>query len=348
MMLNKDPRPTAEKIRIFRSLFSGLDEVYGTYDLHSGRSMQVKAAVTEEVILAHLSGRRPYGVYLLMNDRTRAIAADFDTKDPFPAKEFVSRATGYEIPAYIECSKSKGYHAWIFFQEEGVQALKARKVVSHILGEVDHPQTEIFPKQDRLDNTVQYGNFINAPLFGTLVPLGKTVFVHPETLEPYADQWSLLESVHRVSETVLDTIIETNRLDTVTIEQAPLPSPSSENKGTFGLPPCARKILRDGVTRYQRVSCFRLAIHLKRIGLPYDTAIAVLKTWALKNRPQDGKSIIEETEIISQTSCAYECSYSGCGCSSLAIQPFCDPRCPVKQWEKERNASPQEKRRRAS
>lgn len=330
-MSSKGHRPTAEKIRIFRSLFSGLSEVYGTYDPSSGRSMQVKAPVTDQVILAHLTGRRPYGVYLLVNDRTQAIAADFDTKDPSPAKEFVSRTSAYGIPAYIERSKSKGHHAWIFFQEESVLALKARKVVTHILREADQAQTEVFPKQDRLDTTVQYGNFINAPLFGTLVPHGKTVFVHPETLDPYPDQWTLLESVHRVSETALDSIIQTNKINTATAEPAPSPNFSSESKGSFGLPPCAQKILRDGVTQYQRVSCFRLAVHLKRIGLPYDTAIAVLKTWALKNRPQDGKTIIEESEILSQTSYAYERTYSGCGCTSLAIQPFCDPHCRINQ-----------------
>jgi len=60
----------------------------------------------------------------------------------------------------------------------------------------------------------------------------------------------------------------------------------------FGLPPCARKILAEGVSAYQRVSCFRLAVHLKRNGIPYDLVVAVLKAWAKKNRPADGKGVI--------------------------------------------------------
>ena len=59
---------TAEKIAIFRDCFTGLNHVYGTYDPQSGRACQKKEPVTDEVILAHLTGRQPYGVYLLIKD----------------------------------------------------------------------------------------------------------------------------------------------------------------------------------------------------------------------------------------------------------------------------------------
>lgn len=92
-------------------------------------------------------------------------------------------------------------------------------------------------------------------------------------------------------------------------------------------------MLQDGVTQFQRVSCFRLAVHFKRLGLPYDVAIAGLKIWALKNRPKDGKGVISDPEILDQTKYAYEHSYAGYGCNSPAIKPFCDPSCPVNQWK---------------
>jgi len=95
-------------------------------------------------------------------------------------------------------------------------------------------------------------------------------------------------------------------------------------------------MLKDGVVQFQRVSCFRLAVHLKRLGLPYDVTVAALITWALKNRPINGKEVIREKEIRSQTSCAYEKSYVGYACESAAIKPFCDPACPVKQWKKDK------------
>jgi len=332
---SKNEKTTADKVALFRSYFSGLTSVYGTYDLASGCARQVKALVTDKVLLDHLKGRQPYGVYLLIKDRTRAIAVDFDTNDPLAPMEFVARAKHYGTPAYIERSKSKGYHVWIFFEERGVPALKARLVAYHILDDLGKPDTEIFPKQDALHTNAPYGNFINAPLFGSLVPVGKTVFVEPNTLNPYPDQWALLESIQRVDEHVLNEIIELNNLSIPQTEPRPSPGDSAnDGLSQFSLPPCAQKMLRNGVSQYQRVSCFRLAVHLKRVGLPYDVAVAALKTWALKNRPIHGKAGIRESEILSQTSYAYDNSYMGYGCDSPAIAPFCEPSCPVKEWRK--------------
>ena len=338
----KKSRGTAEKLALFRLCFSGLSEVYGTYDPSSGRASQVKAPVTENVILSHLTGRKPYGVYLLVKDMTRAIAVDFDTKDRTAPSEFVTRVKHYGLSAYIERSKSKGYHVWIFFDEHGVLALKARLVVQHILEEIEEPQTEIFPRQDQLGGDMRYGNFINAPLFGALVPRGKTVFVDPATFEPYPNQWDLLESVKRTTENNLDEVIEINELSPEKMPQ-PLAHPSKKaGEGTFGLPPCAVRMLRDGVPQFQRVACFRLAVHFRRLGMPYDVAVAALKIWALKNRPVNGKGVIRESEILAQTSYAYENSYSGYGCDSPGIESFCEPSCSVKTWREEKKGASSE------
>jgi hypothetical protein len=245
--------------------------------------------------------------------------------------KFAARAKHYSISTYIERSKCKGYHVWIFFEEQRVPAFKARLVVRHILDEIEEPDTEVFPKQDALGDNLRWGSFINAPMFGDLVPKGKTVFVDSSTFDPYPDQWSLLESVERVAEHDLDEIIEINSLSSPEMKSRS----SSVDRGDgglnrFSLPICAQKMLRDGVSQYQRDSCFRLAVHLKRLGLPYDLAVAALKTWALKNKPIDNKTVIQESGILSQTSCAYDRSYIGYGCESEAVRPYCDPSCPVK------------------
>ncbi len=323
---------TPGKVSLFKSFFSGLADVYGTYDPLNGRSWQVKAPVTDEVILSHLKGVQPYGVYLLDGSLIKAIAVDFDHADPFPPSEFINSSQHYLLPAYLEASKSKGFHVWIFFNEKGVTAAKARTVVKHILSEIEHPDVEIFPKQDILDQNVSFGNFINAPLFGSLVPHGKTVFLDPATMKPYPDQWEFLNSVERLDESRLDDIIELNNLTIPPVGNKTLNDvPKSENFSRFGLPPCAQKMLQEGVTHYQRVSCFRLAVHFKRLGLPYDVAVAALRTWATKNRPDDGKRVITEREIMNQASYAYHKSYQGYGCHSAAIRPFCQPECPLKR-----------------
>ncbi len=324
-------RNTKEKISIFRRLFTGLTNVYGTYDLFSGRSRQEKTPVTNKVILSHLKGQKPYGVYLLVHDRIRAIAVDFDTPNQLPPMEFMLQAKHYGIDAYIERSKSKGYHAWIFFEKHGVLASKARVVTKHLLDEIEEREAEIFPKQDKLNPNVCYGNFINAPLFGAMVPKGKTVFVNPTTFQSYDDQWALLASVKKCNQSLIDEIIELNDLSNHNLEDRSSNRSEYKNKMSFGLPVCAQNMLKSGVTKFQRISCFRLAVHLKRIGLPEDLSTIILKSWANKNKPDDNKRIITEKEIVEQTLSAFKNGYRGYGCDSEAVAPFCDSNCPLKQ-----------------
>ena len=319
-----------KQVELFQGLFTGLTSVYGTYDPATGRASQVKAPVTDKVVYDHLLGQQPYGVYLLMQNRTRAAAVDFDTENRMRPMEFVSQAKHYGITSYIERSKSKGYHhVWVFFNGQGVLAYKARAVVRHILDEIEASDTELFPKQDALNSNICFGNFINAPLFGLLVPKGKTVFVDPGTFNPYPDQWDFLKNVHKMNESVLDDIIEINDIFPAPGWQFPDSASKKSTSKQHNLPLCAQKMLRDGVTQYQRVSCFRLAVHFKRMGFKLDAAIETLKNWAQKNRPSEGRRIISDREIIDQTSYAFNRAYRGYGCDSEAVAPFCHLDCPV-------------------
>jgi hypothetical protein len=323
-------RTTQQKLDLFARFFTGRREVYGTYDPATGQTRQVKAPVTRQVLYDHLMGRQPYGLYLLEKDKTRAVVVDFDSEDLNPPMAFIQAAYRYQIPVYLERSKSKGFHAWIFF-DQSVLAQKPRRVVHHILEEIEQPSVEVFPKQDTLDDRTPYGNFINAPLFGRLVPQGRSVFVDSNSpTRIITDQWRFLENIRYSTEKVLDEIIEMNELNTQ--RNSEIPTLSTEKHDPYvryGLPPCTRRILREGVKNYQRVTCFRLAVHLDRLGFPKDLTIAVLKSWALKNRPTPPKQIISSREIEHQINDAYEKGYRGLGCEDPAIQDFCDPACPL-------------------
>lgn len=203
-----------------------------------------------------------------------------------------------------------------------------------MLDELEKPVVEVFPKQDSNDGGT-YGNFINAPLFGKLADKNRTVFVDPGTFKPYEDQWKFLASVKRNTEADLDGIIEINGMEAED-ENKFFPTGSKAEITRYSLPPCARKMLSEGVTDYQRVACFRLAVHLKKIELPYDVALVVLKTWAQKNRPSHRKQVITQAEIIEQVSYAYEKEYRGYGCGSTALEPFCTDDCPVKQKKEQK------------
>ena len=205
-------------------------------------------------------------------------------------------------------------------------------VVQAILDQIDASQTEVFPKQDFLDYRASFGNFIYTPLFGRLVPEGRTVFVDSETIKPIENQWDFLESINRVEEVTLDEIIEINALSRQ--NQTEIKTDDARD-GRFGLntalPPCIQNMLENGVSRLQRSSCFRLAVQLRRIGLPFDSTVSVLKTWSLKNKPEDGKRIITDYEIIEQASCAYRKEYSAYGCETPEVARFCQDDCPFKR-----------------
>ncbi len=318
-----------QKIKIVSELFRGLTNVYGTYDLKTGKTRQVKEPVTKQVIMKHIAGYQLYAVYLLVNNKTSAIVVDFDIEDRLKPVRFMNCAIGYGLSPYVERSKSKGYHVWIFFEKQGVLASKARLVVRHILNEIDEKQAEVFPKHDEINENLIYSNCINTPLFGGLTPKRRTVFIDPATFKPYPDQWAFLESVKRYDESLLDNIIKANGIISETAYSVTKSITKPVNENTFSLPPCAQKMLREGVSQYQRVSCFRLAVHLKRIGLPCDCAVASLKVWASKNQPINGKWIITFEEIKQQASDAYNKNYQSFGCEHEAIMPFCESECPI-------------------
>lgn len=322
-------RTTEEKIALFRARFQGLDCVYGTYDPRTGRAWQCKKPVTDRVVYTHLAGHQPLGVYLLVDDRTRACVVDFDEEDLNPVVALVNRARHYELTMYVERSKRKGFHAWLLFTVP-IAAAKGRGIVRFLLEELGEGGVEIFPKQNRIDvERGESGSFINAPLFGALVPQGRTVFLDPvHDFSPYPDQWAFLENARAMNEDVLDEIIEVNGL-TIGDDHPTSPRSLGRFEGPSGLPPCARRMLAEGVTQYQRVACFRLAVSLRRIGLDYDASVAVLRDWSLRNRPPDGKRTITDTEIRAQTAHAYLKEYVGYGCEDPAVAPFCHPACPI-------------------
>ncbi len=322
---------TDEKIALFGSLFSGLTNVYGTYDPNSGKHWQVKQPVTRNVLYEHLQGVAPYGFYPLIGDKTHVGIADFDDGNPEPAIELALRARHYKMAAYLEKSKSKGYHVWIFFSK-AASARKVRIVIRHILHEIESPNIEVFPKQDFISGSDSFGNFINAPLFGKLVPEGKTVFIQPDAnLRPFSNQWAVLDSINRVGEDTLDWIIELNNLEKENNKNQDNKTDfNTHNVTGYSLPVCIRRMLNEGVTFNQRVACFRIAVHLKRVGLPYDAVIAILTNWRFKNRPKRNKRIITNKEIEEQVSWAFKKDYTGYGCNERIIESHCDPKCPIK------------------
>lgn len=175
-----------EKIRLFRSLFSGRDDVFPRRfeSRKSGRSgyqpvcknewrtgvcfkPKVKCAaceyrefvpVSDEIVRQHLSGKDVQGNTFVMgiyplrkNETCSFLAVDFDKAAwREDALAFLNTCDQLEVPAYLERSRSgNGGHIWMFFAES-LPAVLARNFGSFILTKAMNDRPELgFDSYDR-------------------------------------------------------------------------------------------------------------------------------------------------------------------------------------------------------
>jgi hypothetical protein len=197
-----DRRSSAEaKIRLFRSLFRGREDIYARRfeSRKTGKSgyapacanewvrdvcekPRVKCAecphrrflpLTDEVVHWHLSGvdanGQPFvaGVYPLLPDETCwFLAIDFDKSGwREDAAACLETCRLLDLPAVLERSRSgQGAHLWFFF-EEPVAAALARRLGSHVLTETMELRPQLgLDSYDRLfpnQDTMPQGGFGN-------------------------------------------------------------------------------------------------------------------------------------------------------------------------------------------
>jgi len=230
-----------DKLRLYKSLFKGREDVYAVhwskgsksgympakfYDPYFNRTYKKNTSptgsetinylpLTDDQIQRHIDGRQLIGLYPLLQDNTSwLIVADFDKSSWIEdCRNFIAICTQYGIPAYLERSRSgKGGHAWIFFNQP-YPAFKSRIIVLTLLEKAGVVSTfdknssfdRLFPNQDRLSGK-GFGNLIALPLHHTAMEIGNSCFVDPEAIIPYADQWAFLKDIRRVSTDDLDKI----------------------------------------------------------------------------------------------------------------------------------------------
>ena len=195
----------ASKVKLFKSIFRGRDDVYGF-----GEGLCIKQPLTSGVILRHLAGKHRLSIYPLLPDNTTFLATvDINEPDLQKVQAYLDVAHTYEVPTYLEVSKSGGYHLWTFFTEP-VPTATARELIKQIVWDTDLPEIiKIFPRQPDLSSPENLAEYINVPLFGEDVRNGRTVFLNEE-FESHADQWEFLASVEKITPERLEGIIKLN------------------------------------------------------------------------------------------------------------------------------------------
>jgi hypothetical protein len=217
------PGNNADKIRLFRRLFRGREDVFpvrfvskktgkpGYAPVCSNKFVpgvcelpkvkcgecpnQAFVPIDERAIIDHLQGRQVIGVYPMLDDETCwFLAVDFDkgawVEDVAAFAETCHRVG---LPAAVERSRSgNGAHVWFFFSAP-VPASTARKMGCYLLTETMARRHELsMDSYDRLflsQDTMPrggFGNLIALPLQREPRREGNSVFVD-DRLEPYPD-----------------------------------------------------------------------------------------------------------------------------------------------------------------
>ncbi len=332
-----------EKVNLVSELFKGRDDAYG-----AGDGMCVKEVVTNEVIKTHLTGKKRIGKYPLSPDirdgaGTYWLCIDIDEHDTSIVLEALGAIEGLGFTTYLEKSKSKGWHIWIFFSEP-VKASDARALGQYlaecVAKEFEGMKVEIFPKQNSLENT-PYGNYVNLPLFGLDVKKGKTVFVNPENgFKPFDNQWEVLLNIVKATPEELHDIIASEELETPEEEPAPETEAEVETDDYGDMLPCVPKMMQGVSEGCRDVVAFTLAKHLRtEKKFPQEATLAILQMWNQKNEPSLDNNTISQKIASAYTGRGGK-GYRSLGCDDDLIKQFCDKdNCPIfqKQAEKEKS-----------
>ncbi len=302
-------------IELFEKLFSGNKEAYGQ------NNFCMKAKLTRQNYRMHLEGKQRLGIYPIYNSNLVKFAAvDYDIEDFSVALNIKNKCVHYKLSnVYIERSKSKGYHIFLFF-EEPVEAYKPRLILKHILKELDI-RAEIFPKSSETNAQTPLGNFLFIPLFGGSVADKRTIFID-DAERAYVKNVDELTKIKLNSIAVLDEIIEMNDLreEDVVRQEAEIIVSSK-------VLPCIDNIKNTPLKEHDgRNECgFRLAIYYKQKGLAKDDVFLILNNWDLKNINSLGKR-----ELKTILDSVFKGGYRSYGCDSAIIQAFCDKaNCPI-------------------
>ncbi len=225
-----------EKVKLFRNLFRGRDDVYAVrwegrngktgyspayrriWGIHAHKNSKEPKEyfpLTDQVIHDHLTGKLTAGVYPLLADETCwFLAADFDKATwQEDVRAFLHTCGEWQVPAVLERSRSgRGGHVWIFF-EAPLPASLARKLGAAILTRTMERRHQLgldsydrfFPSQDTMPKG-GFGNLIALPLQHMPRAHGNSVFLDAD-FNPHPDQWAFLAGVRRMTFAEVETLV---------------------------------------------------------------------------------------------------------------------------------------------
>jgi len=152
----------------FYRIFQGHENAHGEFKITgdkglkaTGKAQTLRSPLTVDLWEKHLTGALGIGsIPIQQTSQCMWGAVDIDQYDDLDLEKM---SLVLPEPLVLCRSKSGGAHIFIFMQSPTTAALM-RKKLSLVARAVGHPNAEIFPKQDTL-NEGDVGNWINMPYF---------------------------------------------------------------------------------------------------------------------------------------------------------------------------------------
>lgn len=154
----------------FAFIFQGRTDVAGIFDPRTSQTYTKHEPVTLSTYQRHIDGTESLGIFPLRDDNTvRWSCIDVDTQDLDLALRLRAFLATHNVNSYIERTKSKGYHVWVFWSHDVPASWVRRLFRATLTAAGAPPKTELFPKQDAILSPGKVGNFVNLPYDGRLV-----------------------------------------------------------------------------------------------------------------------------------------------------------------------------------
>lgn len=285
----------------FVSLFRGRGDVYGHEE---GRC--VKEPLTPELFRQHLSGVQAIGVYPMVpiGSVHHVVwgCSDIDIEDLAGARKIQSALSAVRVVSFVERSRSKGYHVWVF-AEEVVPASDMRRMLLCAHQVAEYPAREVNPKQETLA-TGQYGNYVRLPYFNAEDMTNS----HRRILDEHNEAMSLQDfvKVAMVSKTPANIISELAKLWQEPVAQHTVLDMSqsvSVKEALAQLSPLGKVIWRDGPlpTKDRSTTLARLGHECVRSCMsPSETKIVLVdadKRWGKYHLRPNGELEIDKLVV---------------------------------------------------
>jgi len=299
-----------ERADLFYELFEGREDVVFVDKPHPHQQKIDDGRIFQEVFDHIHVADSAIGVYPLEGgNRCKWICSDFDTEE---AEELAwAYARGWEyygIQAWVETSRSKGYHVWVFADDwmSGTIARRAGLWV-HELTEVE--AVELNPKQELLEDG-GYGNCVRLPYPAEPGWLRQAVLKYqPDGPACDPSQFYNVDDWVDKAHAMRTPVHELQRLAAMWKPAPPPPPKEYTGERTGGVGENNHHIVsvfrgETDVKKGERdLVFFTLANHMRGLGMDMDEAIGVVQeVW---NEQTEEKESYPYKEAVSKVKRAY-------------------------------------------